>query len=277
MRHLLFFLIAFSMVAWNAGCAQTEVPDSPSKTVPVACKNSVTEDTSILDWELTVMALPIESGEPFAATLDGAALFSETFFDSAQTALPGGAKELNLIEVKTTVHVRSGATGDDVVLTIDPDPYEYQCFFGRAECDPANDLPSVPGRRGNADCEPQADTNPCGRFVPIPTSTNCAPGGVCADLHKTGPGSQCSDNEFCVTGGLRLELERALSEYVADSQGKVLFGWAEGSTGEMPMDTDPIGPIGLRVGVGPLVVALECVMPASTPDSELISLPIETP
>lgn len=292
MRHFLFFLIVFSMVAWNAGCAQIDecaademrmngvcVP-SPSKTIPVACRNSETEDPSILDWELTVSTLAIESGEPFAASLSGVAVFDEAFLDGAQEGIPGGVETFNLIALDATVHVRSGATGPDEVLTTKPIP--YRCWFSNAECDPANDVlddpPKPPGLRGNTDCEPVSDTNPCGRLVGLSTSRDCDPGGVCAGLGKS---EQCSDNGFCITGDLRLELDREVGNYTADSQGMVVFGWADESTGatieNMPMFEDELGPIGLRVGVGPFPVALECVMPASAPASELISFPIETP
>jgi hypothetical protein len=262
-----------------AGCANPG-PTSPSDIIPVICANSVVEDTALLDWELTVRTLPIESGELFTATLDGVAVFNETFLDAAQDVVEGGVKEVNLVDLNATVHVRSGATGADVILTIEPIP--YKCDEDRTECDPANDdVTGVPGRRSNTDCQPEETTNPCGRFVLVPSSTDCASGGVCADLRKTGPSSQCERNGFCLTGDLRIELERASGDYTADSQGEVLFGWADESTGatieEMPIFADPTGPIGLRVGIGPLLVALECTMGVDTPDSALISFPIETP
>jgi hypothetical protein len=252
-----------------------------SKIITVECRNSVTDATSPLAWELTVTvsAVSIESGELFPATLDGVVVFNESFLDLVQDMVPGGVQKANLVDLKATVHVRSGATGDDVTLTSELSTYE--CLFSSTECDPANDLPGVPGDVGNTDCEPEADTNPCGRSVLLPTSTDCDSGGVCSELRKTGPESQCSDNGFCITGDLRLQLERDLGEYRADSQGNVLFGWADESTGAtievMPKFEDPTGPIGLRVGVGPVLVALECVMGASTPDSALISFPIHDP
>ena len=124
---------------------------------------------SNLDWELTVRTLPfpIEGGESFTASLDGVAVFSESFLDAGQLMIPGGFQRVTWFDFNATVHVRSGATGDDVILTVDPDLYEYQCVLSRVECDPAKDLPSVPGSRGNPDCdEPEGPTNPCGRSVP---------------------------------------------------------------------------------------------------------------
>jgi hypothetical protein len=221
--------------------------------------------------------LPIESGELFTAELDGVAVFDEAFLDTAQLLVSGGVKEVNLLGLNATVRVRSGATGDDVALTSD-ESIPYECDEDRAECNPANDLPGVPGFRGNTDCQPEETSNQCGRFLLLPISTDCAPGGVCAGLGKTG---QCSVNDFCITGALRLELERARGEYTADSQGNVLFGWADEGTGAPiegpPTFEDPTGPVGLRLGIGPLSVALECVMAAGTPGSALISFPIQTP
>jgi len=288
MWHLLLPLIVFSIVAFGAGCAETgacpagevrmdgDCVSLSSKIIPVGCRNSFPGGTSLLDWELTVSPTRIESGEPFAATLDGVAVFNEFFVDAAQTVYPGGFQEVNLFDLNATVHVRSGATGDDVSLTL-PESIPYECVLSRTECDPSNDLPGVLGDRGNTDCEPEADSNPCGRSVLVPTSTDCAPGGVCADLGKTGPGSPCSDNGFCVTGDLRIELGKASSDYTADSEGEVLFGWADERSGatidEMPVFEDPTGPIGIRFGIGTFLVAFECTMRAE--DSALISFPIE--
>lgn len=306
---LLLWLAMSLIMGPPVGCASLGSSDDgggaggagpSSKIVTVACGNSITEVASLLGWELTVSReTPIKSGEPFFVRLDGIVVFNESFLDEAQPLVPGGVREANLVDLNATVHVRSGATGDDdVILKIEPIP--YKCFFGRAECNPANDDPQgVPGARGNPECKPEDDLNPCGRFVPLPISTDCDPGGVCAELGKMG---QCSDNEFCITGDLRLELDVDFGEYTADSQGNVLFGWAEGeSTGatiqegghnsgtwNLPpaVPEDPTGPIGVRVGIGTVLVALECTMGVSsgssllsrrTPDAALISFPIQTP
>ena len=262
------------MIGPLAGCSNLG-PANVEESIPVGCANSVNESTSVLDWELTVETLPIESGEPFHPKLDGVAVINETVLDAAQSApgIAGGVREANLVDLKATVHVREGATGADVILTNESIPWE--CDLSRAECDPDNDdLSGVPGRRSNTDCQPEETTNPCGRFVSLPTSNDCDPGGECAELGKT---EQCSQNGFCITGDLRLELDRAFGEYTADSQGEeVLFGWADESI-QRPVYEDPTGPIGFRVGIGPLLVAFECTMGAETPDEQLISFPIETP
>jgi len=284
---------------------------SPASVISVGCTNNFTSGTSILDWELAVSPEKIESGRPFFPTLDGIAVFSEGFLDLAQLFISGGVREVNLVDISATVHVRSGATGDDVVLVSKSIP--YKCSVGKSACDPANDVlddpPKPRGLRGNTDCEPVGDANPCGRFVPLPTSSDCSPDGVCDDLDKTGTASQCSLNQFCIIGDLRFELERAPGEYTADSSGNVLFGWADESTGATVLQDGgrndgtwvlpeavferPVGPVGLRVTVGTEVVALECAMgvdsqgslgvnsedmlSSPTPDSALISFPIQSP
>jgi len=280
--------------------------EAPGPTV--ACTNSETSDIGLLDWELSVSPdQPIESGEPFTATLDGIALFDEGFLDAAQDVLPGGVQEVDLVDLSATVHVRSGATGDDVILALDPIEYPYGCFRGRNACDPANDVlddpPDPPGLRGNTDCEPISATNPCGRFILLPTSSDCEPGGVCADLGKT---DQCENNRFCITAGLPLQLQEATGHYTAAAEGEVLFGWDDESTGAIiqeggPNDGTwilpeadyyaPTGPNAVRLTVRGIPVAVECTMgvncqdfevgcrdslPSPTPDSELISCRIQT-
>jgi hypothetical protein len=275
-----------------------------SKAIPVACGNNfLPATTSILEWELTVTPGPIEGGKPFTVILDGVAVFDENFFDNAQALIGGGVREVNLVDINATVHVRSGADGSDV--TLKNEPIRHECFVGRTICDPAHDLSGMDGLRGNTDCQPEGDLNPCGRFVLLPTSTDCGPGGVCDGLGKVA--SQCALNGFCITGGLRLPLEEERADYTADDQGDVLFGWDDESSGAivqvggpnhgtwiLPAATleSPTGRVGLRAGIGDLLVALECTMGVDSkgpdgvnsfeflsspaPDSRLISLPIET-
>jgi hypothetical protein len=294
-----------------AGCASIDDGtggtggEAPGPTV--ACTNSETTVTSLLDWQLTVSPSPdpIESGEPFTATLDGIALFDEGFLDAAQE-LPGGVQEVDLVDLSATVHVRLGATGDDVILTPDPIQYPYVCFRSRNACNPANDVlddpPDPPGLRGNTDCEPIGAANPCGRFIILPTSSD---GGVCANLEKT---EQHDDNGFCITGDGSIELQEATGHYTAAAEGLVLFGWDDQSTGATIQEGGPndgtwilpeadyyadTGPNALRVTVRGIPVALECTMgvncmdpdsgidcaaalPSPTPSSALISFPIQT-
>jgi len=257
---------------------------------------------------------PIEAGKPFAATLGGFAAFQESFLDEGQIFFSNGVEEIDLVELNATVHVRSGATGPDVTLTVDPDFYEYQCKRGRTACDPANNVVDPdnpfdgPGSHANTDCEPVNYLNPCGRFIRLPTSNDCEPGGVCADRGKTGPDSQCADNRFCITGDLRIPLKEATGQYTAASEGQVLFAWADESTGATvkkdepnkgtwilpePVFNEPAGPVGIRATVGGVAVAFECAMAVEcsdpvlgvdcaaelltsrTPDEALISFPIQ--
>jgi len=303
------------MFSWVVGlsvfplvsCAGLDAPnqDPNSKIISVACADNLTPDNGALDWELRLVPKPIRSGEPFSVTLDGVAGFSEVYLDAAQPVLPGGVEEVNLVDINVAVHVRSGALGADVILT--NKEIAYECNVSRTPCDPANDLPSVPGARGNIGCQPENDLNPCGRFVRLPTSSDCGPNGLCASLGKSGPGSQCELNGFCITGDLQVPLEEASGEYVADVGGNVLFGWADESTDATIQESgpnqgtwilpeavyeEPTGPIGVRVTVGGIPVATECAMgvdsrgplgvnsldflSSPTPDSALLSFPIET-
>jgi hypothetical protein len=302
--RLVLLLFVFLMVVWSAGCARTGAcPEGQvllegacvpacepgmACTIPLDCLARaeytggmvlVESTPALLDWELTVggtLPSPVEGGEPFTASLEGVAVINESLLDTAQLLFPDGVKEGNVVDLRGTVHMRSGATGDDETLTI-VDSIPYECSADGAECSHDKDLEGVPGARGNTDCEPVDELNPCGRFVLVPTTTDCAPGGVCELINKT---AQCSANGFCVTGDLRLPLQRVVSsEYMADSEGKVLVGWADESTGatidEPPVYDNLEGPLGLRITIGTLLVSFDCTMRAA--DEALIMFPIETP
>jgi hypothetical protein len=257
----------------NGSCVYVgEGPFPETKELTLGCTSSVSADVSIVPFELRVSPGPPVAGQTFAADLRGSALLPEELLDSVQWAIPGGATRVDLIDVRATVHVRSGGTGDDVVLNSEPIP--YRCAFDEtASCDPANDLPGVPGRRGNSDCMPTGANNPCGRFLQIPTSDDCEPGGVCdtLDAGTAIKDSQCTTHGFCVTGALPLPLQARVGSYVAAGSGEVLFGWDDASTGAtvgsdgtwvLPAAVfgDPIGPNGIQVSIDGLSVALECTM-----------------
>jgi hypothetical protein len=280
----------------SGGTGGTGGSEGVTKSMTLGCTNSVTADISILDWELTVTPEggTIPSGAAFDATLDGVAFFAESFLDAAQAVIPGGIKKAGLTDVAATVIVRSGATGDPVTLT--PSTIPYTCDIDGATCDPANNA----ANGSNPACAPVGAFNKCLRFVDIPTSEDCASGGVCDTAGKTGTGSQCETNGFCVTGPLPLELEAATGSYTADASGAVLFGWDDENTGatvagdgtyDLPpaVFADPAPPNGVRV-VALLSVALQCTMAVDsngpdgvgvpdgaspTPDSLLLSIPIE--
>jgi len=295
---ILVLLLAIGPVA---GCANVPEPEpAPSNYVPLACTATYIDTIGTFGWELTVDADPIEAGKPFTARLSGVAEIPMLFLNYAQILL-GGFQEGNIVDVNATVHVRSGAVGEDVVLEIAPIPYE--CTIGRMACDPENDLPSVPGQRGNSDCQPEGPTNPCGRFVLLDTSTDCGPGGVCEELGWTGPDSQCEKNGFCVTKDVRVPLEEKTVRYTAAAEGPVLFGWDDQSTGATIQEGGPndgawilppsvyeeeTGPNGMRLIIGGLPVASDCTMGLKcgdacydpnlsrpAPDSELIAVPIQ--
>ena len=270
------------------------------KSITLGCTNNVTEDISILAWDLSVTPVgDVVADSAFDAELTGVAFFDEAFLDAAQAAIPGGITEAALVSIAATVHVRSGATGDDVLL-VDGLDVPYTCAIPpNPECDPANDTASVPGARGNTDCVPTGLFNPCNRLVSIPTSDDCAVGGVCDGLGKTGEGSQCETNGFCVTGPLPLPMNTASGSYTADATGPVLFGWDDENTGATlngdgtyALPAAVFGnspePNGLRVSAG-LGIALQCTMAVDsggpdgvdvpdqaspTPDSALLEIPI---
>jgi hypothetical protein len=261
-----------------AGCAN---PDPPAELPPgstvmtLACTNNLTPDTSLFDWELAVGPTLIEGGKPFAATLNGVAGFGEAFLDAGELVIEGGVREVNAVTLNATVQARLGATGAEEILGLDPILYPYRCDEGRQECNPDNDDVTTgdPGGRINSGCDPKNVLNPCGRFIGLPTSDDCDPGGICAERGKQ---EQCSANRFCITGDVRIQLEGGLGEYTADSEGVVLFGWsADGNIEEKPVYADPTGPLGLRFTFGPIQFALECVLRATPED--LISFTIETP
>jgi hypothetical protein len=281
-----------------------------SKVITVSCGNNVTSDVSILSYTLTVDPTPILANQPFTADLSGIAQFPEPFLDAVQS-IPGGVTQASLVDLVATVQTRgAGATGANVPVgggaTI-----PYTCVYGGSSCDPANDLASVPGVRGNTDCVPTGVFNPCGRIVQVPTSTDCAPGGVCDSLGKL---VQCSTNGFCVTSGLAIPLDPSLGSYTAGDgvtpgQTTALFGWADNpapatavgapaidgdGTWNMlqPTYTGVAGEIGLAVNAGGLAVQLECVMGVDsrgpdgvgvpddgspTPDSALLAFPVQVP
>ena len=181
-------------------------PATCTKVITVGCTNNVTADISILPFTQTTDPGPIISSSAVTATTTGVAEFSETFLDAAQGAVPGGVTQANLVDLQVPVQVRSGGTFPNVVLGPDPS-LTYTCIYSGGACNPAQDLASVPGSRGNSGCVPTGAFNPCGRIVNVPVSSDCSVGGVCDTLGKNA--TQCLLNGFCVTGGLPLPLSSA--------------------------------------------------------------------
>ncbi|MBT8451636.1 MAG: hypothetical protein KJO40_06695 [Deltaproteobacteria bacterium] len=224
--------------------------------ITIGCSNPVVNILSLLFYFLQVDVSPgIVAGAPFDATLSGVAQFPVTFFDIAQTVIPGGVSQVFLDDAKATVSVRSGATGPDVVLGFDealitPGATPLCTFLpANAPCDPANDVDPGDPTAGNSDCLPIFAGNSCQErtVTDIPTSSDCCPVGggcQCDLLGKTGPGSQCDLNGFCVTGFLDIPLETVTATYTADTSGSVLFGFWDDPA------TDPVQPSTLSICTG---------------------------
>lgn len=309
----------------------SENPDPKTKLVGLGCSNNLpfSGGVSLIRWELTVDPESIRSGERFLASVQATAFFPELLLNAAQHTSAGGVSRVNVHRLQATLHVRTGVTDtaeeSDVTLTfadaVTPTP--WTCRYdgnGNADvagreypsCSPENDNPDDDS---NADCTglggvPNPD-NPCGQFVPIPTSDDC---DVCESLGKPfeltySPFELCERHGFCVTAPLAVDLAGDVLEYHAASSGRVLFGWDDLSTGaeidqtsgpndgtwQLPLadfEAEP-GPNAMRVTMGGTDVALECTMAVSSfsvfgvasrnnltspaPDHVLISFPIQEP
>ncbi|MEM9728397.1 MAG: hypothetical protein AAF997_07415 [Myxococcota bacterium] len=237
-----------------------------SQVVWVACKNSVAVDPSFLPSLLTVRPPATWKADPTETDIwgiGGEARFDKQFLDSAQAVIPGGTTVSILHDLRWTVQVRSGATMQDVVLR--PAPIPHSCEFDRnVLCDPENDLPDA---SGNSGCLPIAPDNRCARFVQLPVSTDCAPGGLCEIQGAT---EQCARNGFCISDVLRLPLEEQQVEVTpTGSNQNITFTWYETSDrGSNPDGTlvlptatfsEPTGPVGFRTEVSGINAALECM------------------
>jgi hypothetical protein len=235
----------------------------------MGCTNNVTADISILPFILDVDPGPIVAGGGAVPTnFAGTAVFSEVFLDAAQGAVPGGVTQADLVNLVATVQIRTGGTlGSTIALTNAPLP--TTCLIGGGACNPANDGASVPGSQPNTDCVPTGTFNPCQALVSIPTSTDCAPAGLCDSLGKLA--SQCSVNGFCVTGGLPLTLASQAGTFTPAASGIVNFGYADQGTGATVLPngayslpaavfTAPQALNEIKVNASGLSVALVCTM-----------------
>ena len=300
-------------------CVNTPVPDgtpcdsgagsceagicATSRALSLGCANSTPIGAkSVSSAVLNVAAGPVLAGQQFDAILSGSALLPEFYLDGVQQAISGGLRQAELEDLRYLVRVRSGATlvgGSGVVpsvalaadtVAITPGEVRLCNFPVDQECTQGSDcLGTI--------------CNPPVVLIDLPTSDDCAPGGVCDALGKaTGPTSQCVLNGFCVTGDLDIPLAETTATYTADPSGEVLFGWADRGLANStlnpttnlfdipkPSFLDPVEQ-GLRAEVG-LTLGLECVMgidagevPTNpqdrliglTPDADLISFPIGT-
>jgi len=276
------------------------------------------EGVSYLTWELTVKPTRITSGERFGADFEGLAVFDPGYLNGAQVNL-GGFRRVAVVDFKATVQVRKGATatGPEPILTLAPIP--RTCTYddnGNRDLDAGPEFEFPPcsqendnDDRSNEDCtglggEPNS-LNRCLQFVEIPTSDDCTETGVCAKLGHAGPDGAC-ENGFCVDEALEISLEVDSSNYIADTSGSVLFGWADqgvdlldvgpnrGAYDPMQMRRNFGGDIA-RTGSDMLIkgvpTAVECIMGVNSrgpdgvptvnvllspsPDGALISCPIQ--
>jgi hypothetical protein len=265
-------------------CQFVEIdPDPQTAPITMGCTNNVTADISILPFSLTVDPAAILSGASSATVFSGIAEFSEVFLDAAQGAVPGGVTQADLVNLVATVQIRTGGTlAGPVALTNAPLP--TTCLIGGTACNPANDGASVPGSQPNTDCVPTGTFNPCQANVSIPTSSDCAPGGLCDSLGKLA--SQCSVNGFCVTGGLPLPLAAQNGSFTAAASGIVNFGFADQGTGATVLPngayslpaavfTAPQALNEIKVNASGLSVALVCTMAvdAGGPDGPVPPVP----
>ena len=257
-------------------------PPLQSADITVGCTNNVTADISILPFILDVDPNAIVAGAgPVPTTFAGTAEFSEVFLDAAQGAVPGGVTAADLVNLVATVQIRTGGTlNSTVALTNAPLP--TTCLIGGTACNPANDGASVPGSQPNTDCVPTGTFNPCQALVSIPTSTDCAPGGVCDGLGKLA--SQCSTNGFCVTGGLPLPLASQSTTLTPAATGIVNFGFADQGTGATVQPngtyllpaavfTAPQALNEIKVNASGLSVALVCTMAVDAGGPQGVGVP----
>ena len=279
-------------------CEALTDPDPVSATLEMGCTNNVTADISILPFELTVDPSAIGGGQSVPVDLAGIAVFSETFLDAAQGAVPGGVQQADLVNLAATVQIRTGGTMANTKLT--NAPLATTCLITQTACNPANDGASVPGSQPNTDCVPTGTFNPCQALVSLPTSTDCAAAGLCDSLGKS---AQCGTNGFCVTGGLPLPLAPVSTSFTAAASGIVNFGYADQGTGAtvnpngtyaLPaaVFTAPEALNEIKVNASGLSVALICTMAVDsggpdgtnppvpdqsspTPTADLISFPIQ--
>jgi hypothetical protein len=261
--------------------------DPPQQTavLTMGCTNNITADISILPFTLNVDPGPVVGDAIVPVTLGGIAEFSEVFLDAAQGAVPGGVTQADLVNLAATALIRTGgALPANTTLTNAPIP--KTCLIPPSNsCDPANDGASVPGSRPNTDCIPTGSFNPCQANVTLPTSNDCAVGGVCDMLGK-GPGNaQCDVNGFCVTGGLPLDLLDQNANFQASASGIVNFGWDDQNTGALPLNGDgtynlPAAiftaaptPNEIKVNASGLSVALRCTMAVDSGGPDGVGVP----
>jgi hypothetical protein len=258
---------------------------SVRRELGMACTDDLGAGAEIMPFELEVytelLSDRIPAGVLNQMGLTGRAYLPEAYLDGMQTRVPGGVDKVDVRELQATVVVRDGAFWTDTALPAED--IAFTCALGDSlACDPANDQAGTPGHQPNTDCSPVGPANPCGRFVSLPTSSDCDPGGVCRlDDWQNIKGNQCAQNGFCVIDRLGLELVLGYVLYQPYRSDRIYLGWDDRNTGATLQSGGPndgtwnlppavysnaVGPNGLRLGFAhsasgeSLDVAIECTM-----------------
>ncbi len=278
-------------------CVFEVVPVTGSAPITLGCTNNLTTAVSILPWVLDASApAGLVTGTPSTINYTGTAIFTESFLDAGLAAVPG-LNQAGLAPGNrggATIIPKAGLTGGDAAgLEIEPAPIPTTCAGGMnagGACISQDDCPPV----GYFDCL---------EIVAIPTIDGT--GDACAACNALGAPKdvQCADNGFCIApGGLPIPLDNVTGNYTSTTAPEVLLGWDE--TNQLGTNADgtyilpaasfgtPWQPGGLRVLVGILQVALNCVMAVDsggpdgvgvvdqaspTPNSALLQLNVQTP
>gem|GEM_PF-2254906 len=251
----------------QSGLCQPAPPVFSSETKGIMLSCGATEGSvplSVLPFDLTVATTPIVGGadpRAFTADFSGVIRYPEAALDALQLAVTGGAQGVFISQFNTFVSVRAGTTGPDVPLSLDealtPNTPTRFCNFPYGQVCTAD-----------SECIGTICNAPV-PVVDIPTSNDCTPGGICDSIGKTGTGSQCEANGFCVTGDLPLAVGVETATYVPDASGVVIFGWK----------TEPAGTFfftGTAAGDAAGFQQTAFCVSTNPPDSALVYFPIDS-
>ncbi len=273
--------------------------DQPAttKTINVACTSGVLQPNFIgLDLTVKTPSLPDgASSKPFTAEVGGVARFPRWIMQPASKIVPGGIQQAVLVEVAVTAQVRSGATGDDVLLredasAISPGLTNFCQFPPDQVCDPANDLDPNDPSMGNTDClggVQGVSCLPARLVIDLPVSTDCGPGGACEAIGEgfADEDSACDLNGNCIVDDLDIPLATATMDLTPDPSGEILLGFADQNVPDLTLCPDPdpdectqpfhadgsydipaavyaepAPPTGFRVDLMSLIAPLQCAM-----------------